>query len=368
MGVFLDMTVKKGTVTLPTTVNVLEVVVPFDFGGKNAIKVLRYHGGTAEELEQLKTKPTDSFVDKTCYLDTQSGLIHVYTSKFSIYAIAYTPNSGGGVDTTMNPVAINTAGISGGSAKAGKTTAAPGEKVTITVTPDKGYKLSKLSIVDANGKKIAFTKNSDGTYTFTMPNSKVSVTPTFGKSDFPFVDVSEKHWAYGDIAWAFENDLMNGTGDGTTFEPGIATTRGMIVTVLWRMEGKPAASAKALFQDVADSEYYAGAIAWAAEHKIVKGFSAEKFGPDQDITREQMAAILHRFAKYKGFDVSVGENTNILSYIDAQSVSEYAVPAMQWACGAGLINGDEGKLIPQGNAERCQIAALLHRLCKNVAK
>ena len=161
---------------------------------------------------------------------------------------------------------------------------------------------------------------------------------------------------------------MNGTGDGTTFEPSATTTRGMIVTVLWRMEGKPTASAKVSFSDVAEGAYYAGAIAWAAEHKIVMGFSTELFKPEQDITREQLAAILWRYAKYKGYDVSVGEGTNILSYSDAASVSEYAVPSVQWACGSGLINGVDSKLMPHGNAERCQVAAILHRFCKSVAK
>lgn len=201
-----------------------------------------------------------------------------------------------------------------------------------------------------------------------MPESNVTVTPTFGKSDFPFKDVPETHWAYDDIAWAYKNGIMNGTGDGTTFEPSASTTRGMIVTVLWRMEGKPTSSAKVSFSDVADGEYYAGAIAWAAEHKIVEGFSAESFKPEQDITREQLATILWRYAKYKGYDVSVSESTNILSYLDASSVSKYAVSAVQWTCGVGLFNGDNGKLMPQGNAERCQVAAILHRFCKSMVK
>ncbi len=366
VGMYLDMTVKKGSDTLTSTANVLEIVIPFDFSGKTTVKVLRYHGSAAEELEQLKTMPADSFVDKTCYLDMKSGSIHVYTSKFSTYAIAYTNYS----SMTTYAVNITTAGVSGGSVKANRTMAAFGEKVTLTVTLDKGFELTGLSILDASGKEITCTNNGDGTYTFTMPNSKATVTPTFGKTDssFPFVDVPENHWAYDDIAWAYESGLMNGTGDGTSFEPSASTTRGMIVTVLWRMEGKPAASAKATFLDVNDGAYYAEAIAWAAEYKIVEGFSPEAFKPEQDITREQMAAILYRYAKYKGYDVSIGESTNILSYFDAESVSDYAVPFVQWACGAGLINGSNDKLMPQGNAERCQVAAILHRFSEQVAK
>ncbi|MEA4895210.1 MAG: InlB B-repeat-containing protein, partial [Oscillospiraceae bacterium] len=366
-GMYLDMTVKKGSDTLTSTANVLEIVIPFSFTGKTDVKVYRYHDVKAAALTKLTSKPATPFADGTFYLDTANGLIYVYASQFSTYAVTYA-NYSGGSDTSSYPVNIQTAGVSGGSIKADRTAAAYGDKVTITATPDKDYRLTKLSVIDADGKEITTTKNSDGTYTFTMPGSYVTVTPTFSKSDFPFIDVPETHWAYGDIAWVYKNGLMNGTGDGTTFEPGATTTRGMIVTVLWRIEGKPTSSAKASFSDVTDGAYYAGAIAWAAEHKIVEGFSSEKFKPEQYITREQLAAILWRFAKYKGYDVSIGESTNILSYLDATSISEYAEPSVQWACGSGLINGVDSKLMPQGNAERCQVAAILHRFCENVAK
>ncbi|MPM08142.1 hypothetical protein SDC9_54454 [bioreactor metagenome] len=371
VGMYLDMTVKKGNDTLENTDIVLEIVVPFNFSGKTTVKVLRYHAGAAEELEQLKALPTGNFVDKTCYLDMQSGLIHVYTSKFSTYAVSYTSLSGGsGSSTTTFPVNIASSNSTGSSVKPDKTTAVPGDKVTITIMPGEGYKLTGLSIIDASGKEITYTSNSNGTYTFTMPNSVVTVMPVFGnaESDFPFMDVPETHWAYGDISWVHKNGLMNGTGDGTAFEPNADTTRGMIVTVLWRMEGKPAAAAKAAFPDVTDGSYYAEAIAWAAEHKIVFGYDSGKFGPNDKITREQMVAILWRYAINKGYDVSVGERTSILSYSDAGSVSKYAVPSVQWACGAGLINGSDGKLMPQSNAARCQVAAMLHRFCISVAK
>jgi len=369
VGMYLDMTVKRGIVTLGNTATVLEIVVPFSFSGKTSVKLLRYHDGAAEELEQLDKIPTAPLADGTCFLDRQAGFIHVYTSKFSTYAIAYTNYSGGG-GTTTSPSNVDIVNTASGTIKVDKPSPDFGTKVTITVTPDKGYQLAGLSITDASGKQITYTNNSGGTYTFTMPNSKVTITPTFSKMDstFPFVDVPETYWAYGDIAWAYKGGLMNGTGDGTTFEPNATTTRGMIVTVLWRMEDKPVTSAKAAFLDVTDGAYYAKAIAWAAEHKIVEGYDSSKFGPENRITREQMAAILYRYAKYKGYDVSIGANTNMISYFDAESVSMYAVSAIQWACGAGLVNGVDGKLMPQGDAERCQVAAILHRFCENVAK
>lgn len=128
---------------------------------------------------------------------------------------------------------------------------------------------------------------------------------------------------------------MNGTGE-TTFSPDETTTRGMIVTMLHRLEKEPAAAA-AGFADVDAGSWYADAVAWAAANGVVNGVSDTAFAPETAITREQMAAILYRYAQLKGYDVSVGEDTNILSYTDAGQISEYAIPAMQWACGAGLI-------------------------------
>ena len=122
------------------------------------------------------------------------------------------------------------------------------------------------------------------------------------------------------------------------------------------------------FKDVSASSYYYDAVAWGAEHEIVKGFDAENYKPNQNITREQMAAILWRYAKYKGYDVSVGEDTNILSYEDATTISGYAFPAMQWACGAGLLNGSNNNLMPGGEATRAHAAAMLHRFCERVRK
>ncbi len=185
------------------------------------------------------------------------------------------------------------------------------------------------------------------------------------KVELPFTDVKENDWFYNDVVYAYENGLMNGVS-ATAFGPYTNTTRGMIVTILWRMDGQTAPLHGCQFADVAAGSYYELAIAWAAENGIVTGFSATEFKPDANITREQFAAIMYRYAQYKGYDVSVGESTNILSYGDAESVSKYAIPAMQWACGAGLINGIDGNLVPAGNATRAQAAAILHRFCENV--
>lgn len=207
------------------------------------------------------------------------------------------------------------------------------------------------------------------TYIFTNVSREHTISATFREAtwDNPFKDVKESDWFYGDVAYVAAKSLVSGSS-ATTFAPHANTNRGMIVTILYRLEGEPAVTGTNLFDDVPGGRYYEKAILWAAGNKIVEGYGNGKFGPDDDITREQLAAILYRYAQYKGYDVSVGENTNLLSYHDALTVSEYTIPAMQWACGAGLIQGDNGNLMPRGNAERCQAAAILHRFVENVAK
>ena len=195
----------------------------------------------------------------------------------------------------------------------------------------------------------------------------VTVYAGWRRTELPFIDVGGDDWFYDDVAYVYENGLMNGTSE-TTFSPYISTTRGMIVTILYRMDGKPAVFEACPFTDVKAGAYYERAIVWAAENGIVKGYGNGCFGPDDQITREQMAAILYRYAKNRGLDVSVGENTNILSYDDALDISEYAVPTMQWACGAQIIHGADGRLTPGAKATRAQVAAILHRFCENVLK
>ena len=181
-----------------------------------------------------------------------------------------------------------------------------------------------------------------------------------------FSDISG-HWAEETILEAVYRGLFNGVSSDL-FDPDSAITRAMFVTVLYRMEGQPAVDQKAGFTDVAEGSYYAAAVDWAAKNGIVNGVSETSFDPDAPITREQMAAILYRYAQSKGIDVSVGENTNILSYVDVQQASEYAIPALQWAVGAGVLNGKNGRLAPTGTATRAEIAAIMQRWCENIIK
>ena len=182
--------------------------------------------------------------------------------------------------------------------------------------------------------------------------------------DFPFKDVTTDHPFYEDIKYVYEKGLMQGVSEDI-FQSGTTTTRGMIATILYRMEGEPVVKNASSFKDVADGMFYTKAVAWAAANGIVNGYADGTFRPDQTISREQMAAILYRYAQYKGCDVSVGEDTNILSYTDATQVAEYAIPAVQWAVGAGIINGTTAStLSPKGSATRGQVAAILHRYCE----
>ena len=175
-----------------------------------------------------------------------------------------------------------------------------------------------------------------------------------------FEDVTIADWFYDDVMFVCGRGVMQGVSD-TRFGPHLTATRAMMATILWRMEGSPAPTAEARFTDVRSGQWYSEAVAWTAQSGVYTGYADRNFRPNDSITREQLAAILYRYAKYKGVDVSVGEDTNILSYADAAEISDYAFPAMQWACGAGVMQGSNGNLLPRGRATRAQIAAMLHR-------
>ena len=175
----------------------------------------------------------------------------------------------------------------------------------------------------------------------------------------PFTDVSEKDWFYSDVMFVYENGLMLGTSK-TLFSPHGTATRGMMATVLWRMEGSPAPKGKNSFADVETGKWYADAITWTAENGIFAGYGKDKFGPDDPITREQLAVIFYRYADYKGYDLTVKGNLD--KFKDADKITYYAKTAMGWAVGSGLVKGKSGNLLdPQGTATRAEIAAMLHR-------
>ena len=179
----------------------------------------------------------------------------------------------------------------------------------------------------------------------------------------PFRDVTESDWFYDDVAFVYENGLFSGT-DSRSFSPNASMTRAMLVTVLYRLEGEPTVTGRSSFTDVRSGTYYEKAVIWAAANGIVTGTDSTSFSPDAKVTREQLAAILYRYAQYRKLDTDASAKLN--SFTDADSVSAYASEALGWAVSEGLINGASGKLMPKGDATRAQVAAILHRFVKNV--
>ena len=287
------------------------------------------------------------------------------------YEFTYTkPSSGssGGSSSGKTTYKVTTSAVNNGGVNASPSSAEKGATITITLSPDKGYKLDKLTVTDGSGKTVSTVKKSDTVYTFTMPASAVKVGVSYVKatetpSKTKFNDVSANDWFASAVDYVTGKGMMNGTADNT-FSPKAHTTRGMVVTVLYRLENQPSTSA-ASFTDVASGAYYANAVAWANANGIVSGYGSGKFGPNDKVTREQLAAILYRYAQYKKYDVSGAKSLD--GYTDAQSVSNYAVPALQWANAAGVVTGKSGsKLDPKGNATRAEVAAMLMRFCENV--
>ena len=267
-------------------------------------------------------------------------------------------SSGGGEPAKPSfPVKISNSGD--GVAKVDKSYASAGAKVTITVTPGRNATVQRITVTDEDGERLKLTENRDGTYSFTMPNGAANVYARFSGSGLPFADIPSGSWYYDDIAYVYDAGLMTGL-TATTFGPNLSTTRGMIVTILWRMENEPVAKHGCPFADVRRGSYYEQAIAWASENGIVTGFDASTFAPDRAITREQLAAILFRFAAYRGMD-AVTLRENLSSFQDQAAISAYAVSALNWAVGEGLMQGTGDKLEPTGSATRAQVAAMLRR-------
>lgn len=267
-------------------------------------------------------------------------------------------SSGGGEPAKPSfPVKISNSGD--GVAKVDKSYASAGAKVTITVTPGRNATVQRITVTDEDGERLKLTENRDGTYSFTMPNGAANVYARFSGSGLPFADVPSGSWYYDDVAYVYDTGLMTGL-TVTAFGPNLSTTRGMIVTILWRMENEPAAKHGCPFADVRRGSYYEQAIAWASENGIVTGFDASTFAPDRAITREQLAAILFRFAAYRGMD-AVTLRENLSSFQDQAAISVYAVSALNWAVSEGLMQGTGDKLEPTGSATRAQVAAMLRR-------
>ena len=281
----------------------------------------------------------------------------------------------GGMEEPDNPGGGGSSGGGGGGSSSSSSskpdvsvsgaggTASASNNGTVTIKPDEGYQIAGITV---NGEPVEIP--ADGKLTGLDKNDKVVVTFEKVAGEEPegtlFADVPASAWYADAVQYVFDNGMMNGTS-ATQFSPDGTTTRGMIVTILHRLEGEPAAAASS-FTDVAAGSYYEDAVNWAAANGIVNGVSETSFAPNTAITREQMAAILYRYAQFKGYDVSTSGSLG--GYADASDISAYAATAMQWANGEGLINGvTDTTLDPQGSATRAQVATILMRFCEDIA-
>ena len=279
------------------------------------------------------------------------------------------PSTGGsgGSSATRYPVTVED--TDNGSVRVSPTRAERGDTVTITVDPDDGYELDELLVTDNNGDEISVRDRGDGRYIFTMPRGRVTVEATFAKiveepEALPFTDVPEGYWAETAIRYVWENGLMNGTSD-STFNPNGITTRGQIVTILWRLSGSPVVNYLMDFSDVDPAAWYGEAIRWAASEGIAGGYGGGVFGPNDPITREQLAVMLYRYAQHEGYDTTQG-GMAIREYADYDQISDFALEALNWAVSAGIISGTSATtLSPSGSATRAQVAVILMRFCQD---
>ena len=281
------------------------------------------------------------------------------------------PSSGGGGGSSSYSISVDK-NIDNGSVTVSPKSASSGRTVTITVKADEGYELDELTVTDKNGDEIELTDKGDGRYTFKMPRSKVTIEASFVEIDHQdtcpaagFRDVDEDAWYHEAVDYALDNGLMSGVSD-REFAPGSTLTRAMVAQMLYSLEGKPAAGS-ADFADVAEGAWYADAISWAASEGIVSGYG-DTFGPNDPITREQLAAILYRYAQNEGYKTSQsGKGTE--GYLDASSISSYAVKAMDWAVNAGLLSGKgNNTLAPTAGATRAEVAQIFMNFCEDIAK
>ena len=263
---------------------------------------------------------------------------------------------------TVAPTVNGTVTVSPAAAQQGQT-------VTVTAAPNEGYELSALTVTDRFGNTVMTQANPNGTYSFVMPGSQVTVSAVFVEKapDIwvnPFVDVAANDWFYPYVEYVCRNGLMEGTS-AVTFDPSGTVTRGTVATILWRLAGSPVVNYQMTFPDVAEGEWYSEAVRWAASEGVITGYDNGNFGPNDPITREQLAVMLYRYAQKQG-EGFTGAWAFPLDYADAEQVSAYAYEAMCWMTMKGVVNGRDGLLAPQGTATRAELAAMLMRFCENI--
>lgn len=275
------------------------------------------------------------------------------------------PSTGGGTGgSTRYPITVPEEDH--GTVSVSPSRASSGQTVTITVTPDEGYKVGSVTVKRPNGSTVPVTGQGNGKYTFTMPSGGITVDVTFIPEDWPFVDVTEDKWYYDAVAYVYQQGIMVGMSE-TTFEPNTTVNRAQVVQMLYNLEGQPQVSGDSGFSDIRDDQWYAKAVAWASANDVVAGYEDGTFRPTRAVTREEFAQILYNYAKCKGYGLSA--SADLGKFPDSGQVSSWAEAALSWANGNGLINGhDDGRLDPKGSTIPAQAASILMNFDKGFAQ
>ncbi len=366
---YLDVSLLKQINTQPTQaitdtgVRVLEIIVPYDFTGKRSVTVYRKHGDDpAAALTALAARPDLAAAeDGTFFADQENGWIAIYASKFSTYAIGYQTASAGS-SSVARYVLTATAGEGGTIDPAGAVRVRRGADQSYAIRPEAGFEVANVLVDGASvGAVTAYTfENVAAAHTIQAIFQKA------GADGLPFSDVAPGDWFYDSVREVYQRGLMQGV-DATTFAPMQGATRATVVTILYRLAGSPATQADLAYADVSGDAWYAQAVRWAEEAGVAIGYGDGRFGPEDPITREQLAVMLWRYAAAQGRDVSVGEDTNILSYQDFDQIADWAIPGLQWAAGSGILRGTASgaTLSPQTPATRAELATVLARYCES---
>ena len=366
----------RDTTTLPVPTTYL---INFDPNG-GTVDINCMTTGTDGKLSTLPVPTYNGYRFKGWYTALNGGeqvtTDTIFNSNTTVYAQwSYIGDSGiiipgSGYPSAGNPgisaatYTITISTISNGIVKASHTSAKNGTTVTISVTPNEGYKLDKLTTADSKGNELELTEKGDGKYTFIMPNSAVTVDAVFRLNEEPimpsitpgwmnhFTDVTESAWYYDAVKFVSENDLMNGLSS-TMFAPDANLSRAQFAQILYNKEGRPTVNSGSSFTDVAAGDWYATAVAWAAANNIVGGYGNGRFGPNDNITREQLAVMLWRYA-------GTPSANSDLAFSDVGQISDFAQDAIRWAVENKILNGKGNNVLdPKGFATRAEVAQML---------
>ena len=391
LGMYVDISADKSVTTAQgqtedakgaASEELLTVIIPLpaELSGRRNYTVVRTDGSVGAALSDEADPQTGEYYEVS--EDATTLILHVKES--ALYAVGYRrPSSSGPLEPSEPSGSSGTSGTvqapqvqesENGSFTFGPEQPEQGEVVTVTPVPDEGYEVAQVTVVEADGSPVTVTPGEDGTYSFVQPGSGVTISVVFRQDSgvsgclrdgscplSDFTDLEMSAWYHDGIHFCLAEGLMQGVSDAL-FEPDSRLARGMLVQMLYNREGRPAVSGGTPFGDVEDGAWYADAVNWAVQTGVAQGYDNGNFGPDDPITREQLAALLYRYALAKGYEADAGSQAALSAYGDAGEVSGYALPAMRWACDAGIVTGvTESALEPRGTATRAQAATMFMR-------